>query len=138
MMDLHNRSALYKIAEPVELDENIDYLLNTMWNIMRDNNGVGLAAPQIGESKRVIIMNTGSLRLTIINPFIIKRKGKTKSIEGCLSFPGIKKTIERDKLITVIGFNQHWVPIKWKLGRLDSFIIQHEIDHLNGITIPTK
>ena len=135
-MNLNDRWALYEIAKEVNKSEDVSTLILTMIKIMQQNNGVGLAAPQIGESKRLIIVGTPNLRLIIINPIITKRKlGTVLSEEGCLSFPGLTKKIKRDKQIVVEGFNENWEHVKRKLRGLDSFIVQHEIDHLNGITI---
>ena len=135
-MNLNDRSVLYRVAEKVNKDDDVSSLIVNMIRIMQDNKGIGLAAPQIGISKRVIIVGTNNLRLVIINPIITKRKlGTTLSEEGCLSFPGLLKKIKRDKQIVVEGFNESWEPVKRKLRGLDSFIVQHEIDHLNGITI---
>jgi len=135
-LNLNNRSVLYIVAEEVPVDEDMSGLVLKMLRIMQDSNGIGLAAPQIGESKRVIVVGTKNLRLCLINPIITKRKlGKALSEEGCLSFPGLLKKIKRDKQIVVEGFDIDWNPIKRKLRGLDAFIVQHEIDHLNGITI---
>lgn len=135
-LNLNNRSALYSVAKEVPSGENVIQLIREMIKIMWDNNGIGLAAPQIGVSKRIIVVNTNNLKLIIINPKIVERKlGQTISKEGCLSFPNLFKEIKRDKMIIVEGFDTYWNPIRRKLRGLDSFIVQHEIDHLNGITI---
>ena len=132
---------LYQIAEPVPQDEDITELYRDMLELMILNKGIGLAAPQIGISKRLIVFRLGRIPYVIINPKITKRKlGKMRSLEGCLSFPQtIPKRCQikmsRDKQIVVEGFNQYWKPIRLKLRGLDSCVIQHEIDHLNDITI---
>jgi peptide deformylase len=133
---------LYQVAEPIPQNEDITELYRAMFDLMLANNGIGLAAPQAGISKRLIVFRLGNIPYTIINPIITKRKlGTMKSIEGCLSFPetlgkrGKLVEVLRDKLIVVEGFNQYWKPTRLKLRGLDSCVIQHEIDHLNGITI---
>ena len=87
------------------------------------------------DNRRVILVSADRFGKAIINPVITKRScGKVRSIEGCLSFPGKKVTIKRDKQITVEGFDVKWKPIKQKLRGLAAMCVQHEIDHLNGIT----
>lgn len=135
-----NHSVLYEVADPIPQDEDITELYRAMMKIMVINNGIGLAAPQVGISKRLIVFRLGNVPKTIINPIITKRKlGKMRSMEGCLSFPetikGERIQMSRDKQIVVEGFNEYWKPVKLKLRGLDACVIQHEIDHLNGITI---
>ena len=140
-----NHSVLYKVAKPVPQNEDITELYRAMFDLMITSKGIGLAAPQVGIPKRLIVFLRGQVPYTIINPVITKRKlGKMRSIEGCLSFPetlgeqGKQVKVSRDKQITVEGFNQYWKPIRLKLRGLDSCVIQHEIDHLDGITIIKK
>jgi len=135
-MGLDNREALHQVAEEVPNGTNMSVLLHVMWRIMDNNKGIGLAAPQIGESVRVIIMDTGTTSHAIINPVITRRNlGKGLSEEGCLSYPGLRVKMKRYKQITVKGFTDNWEPIKLKLRGLDAFVVQHEIDHLDGKTI---
>lgn len=143
-LSLNDRSVLFDVAEEVQNDEDVRVLIKAMRSIMFKENGIGLAAPQIGVSKRIILFKTGSILQVLINPVITKRKlGKTKSIEGCLSFPetvgkeGTPVIMHRDKMITVEGINRYGKFVKLKLRGLDSFVVQHEVDHLNGITIKT-
>jgi len=136
MMNLKNRSVLHKVADEVPHNTSVELLLHAMWANMDKGKGIGLAAPQIGESKRVIIMDTGVITIQIINPIITRRNlGKVVSEEGCLSFPGLRVKMARYKQIVVEGFNPDWKPVKYKLRGLDAYVIQHEIDHLNGKTI---
>lgn len=136
-LNLNNRSVLFKVAKKVQQnDSSIAELILTMQKIVSETKGFGLAAPQIGVSKRVIIINTPGVHQVIINPVITKRKlGKTNSIERCLSFPGFEKKVKRYRLVVVEGFTQLWIPVKFKLIGLDSFCAQHEVDHLNGINL---
>jgi len=137
-LSLNNRTALHKKSEDVEKDEDISKILQAMHKVVRTSEipALGLAAPQIGSSKRIIIVKVGSLFKTIINPVITKRKlGMVKSKEGCLSYPGLFKTIKRYKMVYVEGFDENWKPLRLKHRGMDSYVIQHEVDHLNGITI---
>lgn len=136
---LNNRTVLYEVADDVPQNEDINSIVGYMMPAMINNNGIGLAAPQIGISKRIILVKIGSVVQAIINPVITRRRlGKGISTEGCLSFPGMIKKVKRDKQIIVEGYSQKWEPVKMKLRGLDSCVVQHEIDHLNGITIKSK
>lgn len=130
--------ALKSICEEIPHGDDVSLLVKGMYRILNNNNiGVGLAAPQIGVTKRVILIKYASYDMAIINPVIVKSPGKivTSINEGCLSFPGIKVDVKRSKRVIVKGFSVDWKPIKLDLRNLAAFIAQHEIDHLNGITI---
>ena len=109
-----------------------------MNNLLR-NRGIGLAAPQIGVSKRLIVGQGPGWRFALINPVIVKSSMQTATLEeGCLSVPGVKLTVTRPKQITVHGFALDWKPVKIKARGLLSACLQHEIDHLNGITLANR
>ena len=126
---------LYEICEEVTHGEDVSDLVRGMVKIMYEGKGVGLAANQVGDIRRVIIINADNFRKAIINPVITKTSKQTvKSVEGCLSFPKKEATIIRHKQITVEGFTPDWKPFKQKLRGLTAICVQHEVDHLNGIT----
>tara|TARA_R110000744_G_C19357750_1_gene561059 strand:+ start:2715 stop:3143 length:429 start_codon:yes stop_codon:yes gene_type:complete len=129
--------ALKAVCEPVTPGDDVSDIIEGMFKVMRQKLGVGLAAPQVGVTKRIILIEYGATCTAIINPVIIKRPGKlvTSIGEGCLSFPGKKINIKRNKRVVVEGFNQDWEPIKIDARNLLAFIVQHEVDHLNGVTI---
>lgn len=132
-------AVLNDVAKKVPQDENVMPILADMLHIMRTNNGIGLAAPQIGLSKRIIITTVKGKPQVIINPEIVDRRlGSCPSKEGCLSFPGLRKTVRRSKMVIVKGFNEKWEPVKYKVRGIDSMCVQHEIDHLNGITLKNR
>ena len=136
--NINNRDVLYEIAEEVIPDDDIEAMIQLMRYEMHNNKvpGIGLAAPQIGLQKRLILIHTVSFQKVILNPVITRtRLGKTISKEGCLSFPGKTVKMKRHKQIIVEGFDENWKPVKFKLRGLDSTVVQHEIDHLDGITI---
>ena len=138
MQRLPSDSVLRRKAKRVPtIDRSIQRLIDDMVATMHQVGGVGLAAPQIGVSLRVVVLQMpGEEPIAIVNPEIVKRSlGKVRSTEGCLSFPGKKVIMIRDKLITVKGFDANWNPIKLKLRGLAGMCVQHEIDHLNGVTI---
>lgn len=127
---------LKQVAEEVPEKENVIDLIHTMFLTMRAYNGIGLAANQVGELKRIIVIGNGGFQQAIVNPVISKRYGKKGvSREGCLSYPGKVVKIKRYKHIIVEGFDQDWQPIRFKLKGVNAYTVQHEVDHLNGITI---
>lgn len=129
------KETLYDVCEEVPHGEDIIELAKAMALVMYDGRGIGLASNQIGSNKRVIIINVGNFTKVIINPIITKKSIQTlKSVEGCLSFPMQKATIVRHKQVTVQGFTPDWKPIKQKLRGIAAICVQHEIDHLNGVT----
>ena len=128
--------ALSSMAEPIEVGSDVSALLASMWDTMYHHKGIGLAANQIGELKRVIVIHAKGFKQELINPVIVKRgKAKDSSKEGCLSFPGMEVTMIRHKSITVEGYDRDWNPIRRKLNGLAAFCVQHEVDHLDGKTI---
>jgi len=102
---------------------------------MRNSNGIGLAAPQIGHGVQVLVydlyddLRTGH----IINPQIVSSNGVVDSEEGCLSIPGYFGTVKRKEDLEVVGFNMYGEPISISGNEKLSKCLQHEIDHLNGI-----
>ena len=111
-------------------------LVDAMWATLNKTTGVGLAANQVGVLQRVILVKHNDLVTAIINPVITDTSGKDKqSDEGCLSYPNKKSKIRRKTWVVVEGFDVNWNKIKKKCRGQLSYIIQHEIDHLDGITI---
>lgn len=112
-------------------------LVEDMFRIMRQHRGVGLAAPQIGIAKRLIVVDYKATCCAIVNPVIVKRPArKVTSIgEGCLSFPGELVNVQRHKRVIVAGFSRDWEPVRIDARGMLAFILQHEIDHLDGVTI---
>ena len=123
------------LVEKIGIDEQ--KLAYDMIETMRFAKGVGLAAPQIGVSKRIIVIEDAEgdnkVVLTLINPKITQKKGKVKFCEGCLSLPGISSDVVRPESITVEAQNLDGDMLKINAEGLLARIIQHEIDHLDGI-----
>lgn len=129
---------LYKVSELVLKGDDLRTLAKDMQEVMAKYSGVGLAAPQVGVNKRIIAVNYAGTEFVMINPIITYKPNtkKVKSIdEGCLSFPGKRVTIKRRKRIRVTGWDVDYNPISIDARGFLAFVIQHEIDHLNGITI---
>ncbi|NLZ93782.1 MAG: peptide deformylase, partial [Firmicutes bacterium] len=110
-------------------------LLNDMAETMYDANGVGLAAPQIGIAKRLVVIDVADENnlLKLINPEIIARSGRETAIEGCLSFPGVAGEVERAGSVTVKALVPTGETIELQATGLLARALQHEIDHLDGI-----
>lgn len=127
---------LRKTAKEIEVvDERIKVLVEDMIETLHKYNGVGLAAPQVGILKRVIVIDTydGSDVLVLINPKIIKTKGEQTVEEGCLSFPNQYAKVVRPKEVIVEALNEKGEKIRVEGKELLAQALMHEIDHLNGI-----
>ncbi|MEA3493005.1 MAG: peptide deformylase [Candidatus Margulisiibacteriota bacterium] len=107
-------------------------LFENMLQIMHLSNGIGLAAPQIGISRQLIVADIGQGVVKLANPEILELNGKDKLLEGCLSIPGAEVEIERAYQIVVRGLNDKGKLVEISASRLLARVIQHEIDHLKG------
>lgn len=118
-----------------EITPQLLALLDDMVETMYDAQGVGLAAPQVGISKRVIVIDVQDENglLKLINPEITGRNGKETAVEGCLSFPGVAGEVERDETVTVRALDTAGQMVEICASGLLARAFQHEIDHLNGI-----
>ncbi len=118
-----------------EVDDKIRELLQDMLETMHKYNGVGLAGPQVGILKRVIVIDLydGNEPLKLVNPVILKTKGKQEVEEGCLSFPNQYAKMIRPEEVTVEALNEKGEKIKVKGKGLLAQALCHEIDHLDGI-----
>jgi peptide deformylase len=123
-----------KAVKVPEIDKSIIELVDDMILTMQKSDGVGLAAPQVGVSLRVITLQMpGEEPFCIINPEITKRNGEVELTEGCLSVPGYQGEVIRSVSIIAKGLNIKGEKIKIKAGGLLSQAIEHETDHLDGI-----
>jgi peptide deformylase len=115
-------------------DPSLQKLVNDMFETMHEANGVGLAAPQIAQSIRVFVAEYEDQRVAVFNPEIIKAEGEERGPEGCLSIPGyVGENIRRATKVTVKGMDVKGKPIKVNAEGWFARILQHEIDHLDGI-----
>jgi len=126
-----------KVCREVGPEEDVVQFAADMVELMLAQRGVGLAANQDGDDRRIIAVNVpGWHRGVFINPRITKRCcGTVNSPEGCLSFPGRKAVVPRDKQVTFEALQLDGTPFKQKLRGLAAIVVQHEIDHLDGVTI---
>ena len=123
-----------KALEVDEITPKINKLIDDMIETMYASLGAGLAAPQIGISKRIIIIDgEEDGLLVLINPVLIKKEGKVDEEEGCLSVPGIYSNVERYETVTVEGLDRNGEKIRIKKDGLMGKALQHEIDHLEGL-----
>ena len=121
-----------KALEIKEITDKEIKLFEEMLFTMRHFAGIGLAAPQIGIAKNLIVADIGEGAVMLANPTIMETKGSGKMEEGCLSIPGVGVVIERAKEIIVNGLNEKGKNIELKAQGLLARVIQHEIDHLSG------
>ncbi len=125
-----------KAESVTEINEEINELIDEMADLMYQDDGVGLAANQAGVAKQIIVIDAGEGFKSLINPVVIDISDKEESLEeGCLSLPGIRITISRPVNIKVSALNQNSSEIEIEAEGLIARILQHEIDHINGIMI---
>lgn len=121
-------------AQPVrKITPNVLKLLDSMADTMYAAPGVGLAAPQIGVSKRVIVVDVGDGLVELINPEIVAAEGRDVGPEGCLSIPGVQGEVPRAARVVVRGLDRHGQEREYRAEGLFARALQHEIDHLDGI-----
>lgn len=116
-------------------DTSLERLINDMWETMREAPGVGLAAPQVGESIRVLVAEYEDEAVALVNPEIIKRsEDEELGTEGCLSIPGyLGDDVARATAITVKARDPKGKEVRVKAEGWFARILQHEIDHLDGV-----
>lgn len=122
-----------KAKEVKEVNASILKLLDNMIDTLHAANGVGLAAPQIGVSKRVVIINVDDALVELINPVILEKMGENSAEEGCLSIPNRTGDVVRAAKVRVQGLNRRGELLDIQAERLLARALQHEIDHLEGI-----
>ena len=148
----YGSSVLKKTAKEITSDyPNLNELIANMWETMYAANGVGLAAPQIGLSIRVFVIDASpfvdeenmsvkeietinTFKKVFINPKIISEEGNLWDFnEGCLSIPDVREDISRKEKISINFFDENFVPQKLKLNGLAARVVQHEFDHIEGV-----
>ncbi len=124
-------------AAPVEtFDESLARLAEEMLATMREREGVGLAANQVGRLKRILVAAVEDQEYVLVNPTIVETASTTeKDLEGCLSIPGIQVEVERPTAVTVSGQDASGAPLHLEASGLLARVLQHEVDHLDGVLI---
>ena len=134
-----NDTALRTICKPVkEINEYINTLLDDMADTMYEADGVGLAAPQVGVLRRVVVIDLGNGLVELIKPEILETKGEKKDSEGCLSIPGATAEVIRPSYVKVKALNRNGEEITVEGKDLMARALCHEIDHLDGILYVDK
>jgi len=124
-----------KSREVKDVNADIQKLIDNMAKLMYKNKGVGLAAPQVGTLKRVIIADVGEGLVSLVNPKILWRQGKDVMSEGCLSIPGVNLEVKRSQEVIVGGLTREGEKVQLGAVGLLARVLQHEIDHLDGVLI---
>lgn len=125
-----------KSRRVIEISDEVKTLISDMLETMYENQGIGLAANQVGKDLRICVIDIKPegrpSPVVLINPEITSSSGVEYLEEGCLSFPGVIARIKRKKFIRVKALNPQGLPLEFSADGLLSRAIQHEIDHLNG------
>jgi len=128
-----------RAGEVESFDEELRALVRDMFDTMVAEEGAGLAAPQIGVSKRIFVADIresrgAPTRVAIVNPRIVEASDEVeRESEGCLSIPGVSEVVSRPARVVVEGFDPSGAPVRVEAGELLGRVIQHEMDHLDGI-----
>lgn len=116
-----------------EFTDELQRLIDDMFETMRHARGIGLAAPQVGRAERLAVVDLGDDPFVIINPeVIVSSAARVRGEEGCLSIPDIYGDVERPKSVTVRALSRHGEPFERDASDLLARCVQHEIDHLHG------
>lgn len=125
---------LKEVAKPIKnINERVHLLLDNLRDTMREMNGCGLAAPQIGIPKRAIVVEVEETLYEFLNPEVVEGQGEVEDIEACLSIPGKRGLVKRMEKIVITGQNRDGVDVRIEAEGFLARAFQHEIDHLDGI-----
>ena len=134
MDDVDEGSVLrQKCIEVKEISPSVTKLLDNLAETMRAARGVGLAAPQIGVTKRVIVVDTGEGLIELVNPEVLEMHGKQVDSEGCLSAPGLLCEVPRAHRVRVKGLDREGREVSYRAEGFAARVFQHEVDHLDGV-----
>ncbi len=115
-----------------DVNDDIRRLINDMFETMYAAEGIGLAAPQVGRTERITVMDVEGAKFALVNPEIVERQGTIRGEEGCLSIPDVFGEVERSNVVTVSALNERGEEIEIVGNELLARCLQHEIDHLHG------
>jgi peptide deformylase len=129
---------LRRKAEPIlEITPEIRQRARAMFPLMYEEHGIGLAAPQVGWNVRLFVMNVSGKpedEVVLVNPVVVEKKGGLWSFEeGCLSLPGIRGKVDRERLIVMEGTDLDGNKLRFELSELPGRCMLHEYDHLDGV-----
>jgi peptide deformylase len=137
-IEMLGSEVLRRRAEEIDApDAELDRLIDDMFQTMYDAQGIGLAGPQVGVSRRVIVVDTGedgAKPLAMLNPVIVESaKEEEKAEEGCLSIPGVSGLVTRPASVVVEGQDRTGAPVRIEASGILARCLQHEVDHLEGV-----
>ncbi|MBI3314983.1 MAG: peptide deformylase [Candidatus Omnitrophica bacterium] len=124
---LRRKSRPVKEVGPVER-----VLINSLFATLKEHKGVGLAAPQVGISEQIFVVDTGKDTFAVVNPKILKSEGRAATEEGCLSIPNLHVKVKRAEELVVEFTDEHDRRLRAEMSGLTARVFQHEHDHLNG------
>lgn len=127
-----------KALKVESVDAPLQKLFDDMVETMYHANGIGLAGPQVGVARRVIVVDIGDGPIKLANPRIVESTGSAWGPEGCLSIPGLLGQVERFERVVVKGLDETGQPVKIEAEDLLAVVFQHEIDHLDGVLFTDK
>ncbi|MEI6847478.1 MAG: peptide deformylase [Chlorobiaceae bacterium] len=139
-INIYSDDILRQKAKPLKgIDTGIEELVRFMFESMRNAPGVGLAAPQVGHSIRLLVLDVSCLKnyenekpMVVINPHILSVKGGNVMEEGCLSIPGVNGDVARPAVITMKYRDEYFEEQTGEFSGMVARVLQHEIDHLDG------
>ena len=130
---------LLKVCKPVkEVSERTRELIEDLFDTMYDAEGVGLAAPQVGVLRRIVVIDIGEGPIVLVNPKMTLQEGQQEGNEGCLSVPGKAGVVVRPDHVIVEGFNENMEPVTVEGQELLARALCHELDHLDGVMYTTR
>ncbi|MCH7945493.1 MAG: peptide deformylase [Armatimonadetes bacterium] len=129
---------LQKAREITRVTKKHHVLAENMMRIMRQANGVGLAAPQVGASVRIVVMTADDRPLVLFNPKVLSVTGSQIDEEGCLSIPGLYGDVERATNVEIEALDRKGRKSTWEMDGMSARVVLHEIDHLDGILFTEK
>ena len=133
-VDSPKAAILRRRAQPVRvITPDVRALIDRMFEIMREARGLGLAAPQVGVSRRILVAQQEDQKIALVDPEILRAEGEEVATEACLSIPGLLGDVPRASRVTVRGRNRRSRFVTIEATGLLARILLHEIDHLDGI-----
>jgi len=124
------------LREPTEkidiFDNELREVIRDMWDTMYASDGIGLAGPQVGITKKIIVIDYHGEKFVLVNPEILEKKGMAVNEEGCLSFPGIYEKVESPESMSVRYYDENGTEHEHSVEGFLSCVFSHEIDHLDG------
>jgi len=130
---------LYKVCKPVtKYDGRLTTLIEDLFETMNTADGAGLAAPQVGVLRRVVVIDAGEGPVELVNPVIKLSEGLQRGYEGCLSFPGKSGYVERADHVIVEGYDRRGRKHTYDTNGFFARAVQHELDHLDGVVYLTR